>query len=250
MFHECSILWSASVLFVFTSSNSTSPFGLCLGLLLASRPLLLTSWWSHLTNAYSPLTLTGVIIPLVTLAIYWTHGLLHLVIDITRWSPLYKYKIQPDKHLNVSILPTLFLTLIKVQTLVFLPLCYLLGHISVTSSYGLWTDHLELPSNRTLLLHILGAALVDEIFFYTAHRLAHHRSVYQHVHKIHHQWTAPIALASDYCHPLEHLFVNVLPNLSYPLIFGMDPFSYLMWWTIVYLGSQTNHSGYRSTNTI
>ena len=104
---------------------------------------------------------------------------------------------------------------------------------------------------------------MDEIFFYASHRLAHHRLVYQHVHKVHHQvsftchvsqyaifqrvtqWTAPIALASDYCHPLEHLLVNVLPNLSYAVIFGSDPFSYLLWWILVYLGSQTNHSGYR-----
>ena len=64
-------------------------------------------------------------------------------------------------------------------------------------------------------------------------------------HTIVTQWTAPIALASDYCHPLEHLLVNVLPNLSYAVIFGSDPFSYLLWWILVYLGSQTNHSGYR-----
>ena len=63
--------------------------------------------------------------------------------------------------------------------------------------------------------------------------------------QIHHQWTAPIALASDYCHPLEHLLVNVLPNISYALLLGSDPFTYLMWWLLVYLGSQTNHSGYR-----
>ena len=52
-------------------------------------------------------------------------------------------------------------------------------------------------------------------------------------------------MASDYCHPLEHLLVNVLPNNSYALLFGCDPFTYLMWWLLVYLGSQTNHSGYR-----
>ena len=180
------------------------------------------------------------------MSVYWIHGLLHLAVDISRWPPLYQHKIQPNKHLNTATLPTLFITLLKVQSLVFLPVCYILGHISVTSSHGLVTDNVEeLPSNRSLLLHILGAAVVDEIFFYSAHRLAHHRALYQHVHKIHHQWTAPIALASDYCHPLEHLFVNVLPNISYALIFGMDPFSYLMWWIIVYLGSQTNHSGYR-----
>jgi len=86
---------------------------------------------------------------------------------------------------------------------------------------------------------------MDEVLFYTAHRLAHHRAVYKYVHKTHHEWTAPIALASDYCHPLEHLLVNVLPNVSYGIICGSDPFSYLVWWVTSYIASQTNHSGYR-----
>ena len=185
---------------------------------------------------------------------------------IFRWRPLYRYKIQSSKHLDPATLPRLFSTLIMVQVTVFLPVSLCLAWVSQHTSWGLWTDgaSLALPSNRALVLHILGYAAVDEIFFYSAHRLAHHRSVYQHVHKvrltwqsatfqfafmclfqIHHQWTAPIALASDYCHPAEHLLVNVLPNISYALLLGSDPFTYLMWWLLVYLGSQTNHSGYR-----
>ena len=72
-----------------------------------------------------------------------------------------------------------------------------------------------------------------------------HQPICLYLFQIHHQWTAPIALASDYCHPAEHLLVNVLPNISYALLLGSDPFTYLMWWLLVYLGSQTNHSGYR-----
>jgi len=106
-------------------------------------------------------------------------------------------------------------------------------------------DNQKIPTNREMVLHLLGYAIVDEIFFYASHRLAHHKLFYQHVHKLHHQWTSPIALSSDYCHPLEHLLVNVLPNISYGLIFGSDPFTYLIWWILVYLGSQSNHSGYR-----
>ena len=47
--------------------------------------------------------------------------------------------------------------------------------------------------------------------------------------QVHHEWTAPIALATDYCHPLEHALVNVLPNIAYAIIIGSDPFSYLYW---------------------
>ena len=181
---------------------------------------------------------------MLVMLVYWCHGLFHLVLDITQWSPLYKYKIQKDKHLDYQRLPTLFVGLLKVQLIIFFPTCLVFGWISVNTEYGLDVTE-TLPNTRTLIIHILGYATVDEVLFYFAHRLAHHRSLYKHVHKIHHEWTAPIALASDYCHPAEHLLVNVLPNIAYGLLFGSDPFSYFTWWVVSYLGSQTNHGGYR-----
>ena len=55
------------------------------------------------------------------------------------------------------------------------------------------------------------------------------RSSAQHIAQVHHEWTAPIALATDYCHPVEHALVNVLPNIAYAILIGSDPFSYLFW---------------------
>ena len=247
LLHCDSVLWSSSLLFVLTTSNTTSPCGLLLGLILAVRPSFLSVWWSGLTASCSPLTLSGLVIPCLVLVVYWLHGLLHLAVDVSRWPPLYQYKIQQSRHLDTARLPQLVLTLVTVQASVFLPVCYLLALLSVKTDYGLWLeeDDLQLPSNRAICLHILGFAIVDEILFYLTHRLAHHKSLYRHVHKVHHEWTAPLALASDYCHPAEHLLVNVLPNIAYAATLGCDPFSYLIWWVLGYLGSQTNHSGYR-----
>ena len=169
LFGETSILWSLILLSVFTTGNSTSPLGMLVGLVLVIRPVMLDTWWSELVLTYPPLTLIGVIIPLITLLVYWVHGLLHLIVDVTRWPPLYKYKIQPNKHLDVSTIPHLFFTLIKVQLMVFLPVSYMFAFISVNTKYGLWTEDMSLPSNRSIVLHLLGYALVDEIFFYTNH---------------------------------------------------------------------------------
>ena len=83
---EDSLVWSVTVLFIFTTSNSTSPLGLLLGLVLAIRPLMLDTWWTHLLNTHHPFYLIGLVIPAITLLVYWVHGLLHLVVDITRKS--------------------------------------------------------------------------------------------------------------------------------------------------------------------
>jgi len=237
-------LWSLALLVICTTSNSTTPAGFLLALVLISQPTWLVDGWETLNTQFSPLMLIGLVIPGLVLLIYWVHGLLHLLLDIFQWQPLYQYKIQKTKHLDTKRLPSLFRTLLTVQLLVFLPICFCFGYISVHTSFGLSITR-YLPTPRALFVNQVGYALVDEVLFYAMHRLAHHRLLYRHVHKIHHEWTAPIALASDYCHPLEHIFVNVLPNIAYGIFFDSDPFSFLVWWIISYLGSQTNHSGYR-----
>jgi len=244
IFSPFSSIWSLALLFICTTSNSTSPAGFLLSVVLATRPTWLSDGWLTMVESFSPEVLLGLVLPGLVLLVYWLHGLLHLLLDMVQWEPLYQYKIQRNKHLDWSRIPSLFFGLAKVQILVFFPVSLAFAWLSVNTSYGLSLTP-DLPSPRTLLLHLVGYALVDEVLFYFMHRLAHHRSLYKHVHKIHHEWTAPIALASDYCHPLEHLFVNVLPNIAYAVIFGSDPFSYLIWWLISYLASQTNHSGYR-----
>ena len=53
--------------------------------------------------------------------------------------------------------------------------------------------------------------LCHDCLFYHLHRFLHHRLIYKHIHKKHHEWTAPIAAAAVYSHPLEHLLSGQIP---------------------------------------
>ena len=52
--------------------------------------------------------------------------------------------------------------------------------------------------------------LTIEVWFYTTHRALHFPSVYKYVHKLHHKWKAPTAVACMFAHPFEFCVGNVL----------------------------------------
>ena len=100
------------------------------------------------------------------------------------------------------------------------------------------------PSFVEFIFHFLLIVLVEEIGFYYTHRLAHHPRLYKHIHKKHHQYTAPIAISAVYCHPLEHLICNVGPIHLGPVLFGAHLSTCCAWYVAATLSTLNSHSGY------
>lgn len=54
-------------------------------------------------------------------------------------------------------------------------------------------------------LHTIDQQEITDLFCFLFCRLFHHPFFYKRIHKIHHEWTAPIGVVSLYAHPVEHV---------------------------------------------
>lgn len=100
-------------------------------------------------------------------------------------------------------------------------------------------------------------------------RLVHHPSLYKSIHKIHHEWTAPVGVVALYAHPVEHVvrswlwcghvtrtvslcwnplicvqLSNMLPALAGPILLGSHVATTSLWFTIALLVTTVSHCGY------
>ena len=102
----------------------------------------------------------------------------------------------------------------------------------------------RVPTVSIILTHLLVFVFVQETTFYYLHRLLHRGKLYKTVHKIHHYWQAPIAIAAIYCHPFEHFLANLVPVLFGPLLMGSHRATICIWLIIVHVVTLNDHSGY------
>jgi len=69
----------------------------------------------------------------------------------------------------------------------------------------------EIPTFDRIVKDWIVFVLFLEFGFYYSHRLLHNPRFFKSIHKKHQEWQTPIAITAMYCHPFEHVFVNLLP---------------------------------------
>jgi len=90
------------------------------------------------------------------------------------------------------------------------------------------------------------AATVDTWFYWT-HRALHMRSpinLYAKIHKFHHRFKAPTAVASMYAHPLEFGVGNLAGVALGPVLSNCHPYTAYFWFFLSLWTTGGSHSGY------
>lgn len=80
--------------------------------------------------------------------------------------------------------------------------------------------------------------------FYGSHLLLHSKRFYTRIHKFHHTFTSPVAVAAQYAHPIEHLFANILPVSTPPQIVRAHILVNWLFLGFVLFETVVVHSGY------
>jgi sterol desaturase/sphingolipid hydroxylase (fatty acid hydroxylase superfamily) len=96
-----------------------------------------------------------------------------------------------------------------------------------------------------LPFQIVMVLSIEEILFYSVHRLLHVPKLYKRIHKTHHQWVAPVAIAAQYAHPLEQLLSNYLPIMISGYLAGLNWICMNIWITMATVNSACVHSDYK-----
>uniref|UniRef100_A0A0B6YNK3 Fatty acid hydroxylase domain-containing protein n=1 Tax=Arion vulgaris TaxID=1028688 RepID=A0A0B6YNK3_9EUPU len=203
--------------------------------------------WENMYNFFGQNELLIFVIGsfIYTTAVFWFANIFFIMLDVMGWpSFLLKYKIQSDK--NCPLVMADLKKAVKValfnQTIVGLP--FTLAMFFLMRWRGCSVSPDDLPTFQWAVVEMTVFTLIEELCFYYSHRLFHHPRIYKHVHKMHHEWTAPIGIVSIYAHPLEHMISNMLPPSLGPLLMGSHLATAWMFCALALFSTTVSHCGY------
>ncbi|RKP05402.1 fatty acid hydroxylase superfamily-domain-containing protein [Thamnocephalis sphaerospora] len=111
-----------------------------------------------------------------------------------------KYKLQPKKENSAPLIKKCLYKLLINHFFIQLPM--MLGFHPLAEMFGMKIVDV-FPTWQSFLLQITVFFIFEDFYHYWMHRAMHIPSLYKHVHKVHHEFSAPFGITAEYAHPIE-----------------------------------------------
>jgi sterol desaturase/sphingolipid hydroxylase (fatty acid hydroxylase superfamily) len=201
--------------------------------------------WTKLLNEHSPQAIEFWGTLLVQLVFFWLPSLFWLALDHVVPGFAQRHKLQPQtKQPTLAEVMDCLKVVLRNQLLSAFIHILLLSLSALASGKPTYDFSAKLPSFDRIILDVLACIFLREILFYYSHRVLHLPPLYPKIHKVHHRFTAPVALAAQYSHPIEHFIANTLPISIPPRILQCHVVSFWVFLAVELLETTTVHSGY------
>lgn len=172
--------------------------------------------------------------------VYWTNGLLLMAMDHFCAKRLDRYRIQKVIKSHSRPNTGKLIRNILINTCM-VPLIALAIGLSVKFK----PKDFLIPGPFEMFLSTLAGVFTNEILFFYGHWAFHANKTLYKIHKVHHEFKAPCALAAIYCHPIELVISDFVPLASGIILFNKNLYAAALFTTFAIMGTQTHHCGFR-----